>query len=403
MTPPAGNLLVRRIGRLLTMAGPPVESAAVVVREGRVVWSGRERDLRTGGDHDLDLPATTPDLPELDAEGAAVLPGFVDPHTHLVWAGSRREEFVARMAGERYDGGGIGVTVTATRAASTEELVALTVARAQVALRAGTTTMEIKTGYGLARAEELRLLDVIRLTAGRVPLRIEPTYLGAHVVPAGRDRAGYVAEVVDTLPAARRAGARWCDVFCDSGAFSVAETAEILRAAEAAGLGGRLHADQLDRIGATPLAAATGCASADHLDHVDAGGAAAMAAAGTVGVLVPTATLSTRAGDWGQAAILAAAGVTIALATDCNPGTSWCESMPYVVSLACLGLGMTVEQALTAATRGSAAALRRNDVGHLGIGAYGDLVVLAAEHEADLVAHLGAPAVRRTVVGGVPV
>ncbi len=393
MTAPPGDLLVRRIGRLVTMAGPPIASAAVVVRGGRVAWTGPERDL----------PLDLGEVAELDAEDAAVVPGFVDPHTHLVWAGSRREEFLARLAGERYDGGGIGVTVAATRAASTEELVRLAVGRARAALAAGTTTMEIKTGYGLSGDEELRLLDVIAQVAREVPLRVESTYLGAHVVPAGRSRSEYVDEVVATLPAARRHGARWCDVFCDQGAFTVEESRRILAAARAAGLGLRLHADQLGRIGAVPLAAELGCASADHLDRIDAAGAEAMVAAGTVGVLVPTATLSTRSADWGQAAVLADAGVTVALATDCNPGTSWCESMPYVLSLACLGLGMTVEAALRAATRGAAAALRKEDVGHLGPGAYGDLVVLEAEHEADLVAHLGAPGVRRTVIGGVPV
>jgi imidazolonepropionase len=390
---PAGDLLVRRIGRLRTMVGPPVESAAVVVRDGRVAWTGAERAL----------PAGTGELPSLDAGGAAVIPGFVDPHTHLVWAGSRREEFVARLAGERYDGGGIGVTVAATRATSTGELVRLAIDRARASLAHGTTTMEVKTGYGLSRAEELRLLDVIAAVAAAVPLRIEPTYLGAHVVPDGHGREDYVAEVVETLPAARRRGARWCDVFCDRGAFSVDEARRILTAARTAGLGLRLHADQLDRIGAATLAAESGCASADHLDRIDDAGARALAAAGTVGVLLPTATLSTRSTDWGQAAILSGAGVTMALATDCNPGTSWCESMPYVLSLACLGLGMTVEAALRAATLGGAAALRRTDVGHLAIGARGDLAVLESAHEADLVAHLGAPAVRQTVVGGVPV
>lgn len=393
MSEPVGDLLVRRIGRLLTMAGPPVDSAAVVVRDGRVAWTGPERDL----------PADTGELPSLDAGGAAVIPGFVDPHTHLVWAGSRREEFVARLAGERYDGGGIGVTVAATRSTSTEELVSHTVDRARAALVHGTTTMEVKTGYGLSREEELRLLDVIAAVAAAVPLRIEPTYLGAHVVPDGRSRDDYVAEVVETLPDARRRGARWCDVFCDRGAFSVDETRRILVAAHATGLGLRLHADQLERIGATGLAAESRCASADHLDRIDVAGARALAAAGTVGVLVPTATLSTGSTDWGQAAILSEAGVMMALGTDCNPGTSWCESMPYVLSLACLGLGLTVETALRAATLGGAAALRRTDVGHLAVGARGDLAVLEATHEADLVAHLGAPAVRRTVVGGVHV
>jgi imidazolonepropionase len=192
-------------------------------------------------------------------------------------------------------------------------------------------------------------------------------------------------------------------VFCDRGAFSVAETGRLLSAARAAGLGTRLHAEQLSRTGAAVLAGEHGCASADHLEHVDEAGAAAMAAAGVVGVLLPAATLSTRGTHWDSACVLRAAGVRLALGTDCNPGTSWCESMPYAIQLGCLLLGMTVAEALDAATRGGAAALRRDDVGHLGAGARGDLALLAAEHEADLVAHLGAPAVRATVIGGVPV
>jgi imidazolonepropionase len=183
----------------------------------------------------------------------------------------------------------------------------------------------------------------------------------------------------------------------------VPETRRILRVARGLGLGLRLHADQLTNNGGAALASELGCASADHLDHVDEIGAAALAAAGTVAVVLPTVTLSLRTGTWEHAKLLAAAGVTLALATDCNPGSSWCESMPYVIQLACLGMGLSVDDALVAATRGSAAALERADVGHLGVGACADLVVLEAEHEADLVAHLGAPAVRRTIVGGVPV
>jgi imidazolonepropionase len=190
-------------------------------------------------------------------------------------------------------------------------------------------------------------------------------------------------------------------VFCDRGAFSLAETAALVAAARAAGLGTRLHAEQLSRTGAAALAAEHGCASADHLEHVDEAGAKAMAAAGVVAVLLPTATLSARGSHWDSAQVLRDAGVRLALGTDCNPGTSWCESMPYAIQLGCLLLGLTVAEALDAATRGGAAALRRDDVGHLGVGARGDLAVLASEHEADLVAHLAAPAVRTTVVGGV--
>jgi len=353
------NLLVRRIGRLLTMTGRPVADAAVLVSDGRVAWAGPERSL----------PRVPADTPELDAGRCCVTPGFVDPHTHLIFAGIRREEFVARLAGVPYDGGGIRTTVAATRAASTEQLVALASARAQAALAHGTTTMEIKTGYGLRRDEELRLLDVIRALDETLPLRVEPTYLGAHVVPEGRERADYVEEVVATLPAARERGARWCDVFCDRGVFTVAEARRILTAGREAGLGLRLHAEELAPSGGAALAAELGCASADHLEHVTPEAARAMAAAGVVAVLLPTVTLSLRSGAWGQARVLRAAGVELALATDCNPGTSWCESMPYAIQLACLEQGLSVDEAFRAATRGAARSLRRGDVGRLAPGA----------------------------------
>lgn len=383
------NLTVRGAGRVLTMTGPPLEGAAVVVRDGRVAWTGPEAAL----------PADAPEE-VLDVEGAAVVPGFVDAHTHLVFAGVRRGEFVARLAGERYDGGGIRTTVEATRAAGTDELLRLAAGRAAAALAHGTTTMEVKTGYGLDRDEELRLLEVVRLLRAETPVRLEATYLGAHVVPAGRDRLDYVDEVVATLPAAAAHGARWCDVFCDQGVFTVDEARRILTAARAHGMGLRLHAEEIARTGAAALAAELGCASADHLEHVTADDARAMAAAGVVGVLLPTVTLSLRSQAWGHAAVLRDAGVELALATDCNPGTSWCESMPYAVQLACLAMGLSVDEAFRAATLGAAHSLRRDDVGHLGAGAWGDLAVLDAEHEADVVAHLGAPAVRHTVVGG---
>ena len=383
------NLTVRGIGRLLTMAGDPVPDAAVVVRDGRVAWTGPGRDL----------PADAPET-VLDAGGAAVVPGFVDAHTHLLWAGVRRGEFVARLAGTAYDGGGIRTTVAATAEASDAELLDLAATRAAAALAHGTTTMEVKTGYGLTVDSELRLLRLVGALRERTPIRLEPTYLGAHVVPAGRDRHEYVDEVVATLPAAAEAGARWCDVFCDEGVFTVEEARRILTAAREQGLGLRLHAEEIARTGAAGLAAELGCASADHLEHVSAEDARAMAAAGVVAVLLPTVTLSLRSQAWGHAAVLREAGVELALATDCNPGTSWCESMPYAVQLACLAMGLSVDEAFRAATLGAARSLRRDDVGHLAVGARGDLAVLAAEHEADVVAHLGGRAVSHTVVGG---
>jgi imidazolonepropionase len=374
------------------MAGEPLVDAAVVVRGGRVAWTGPDRDLPP------DAPGQT-----LDAEGACVVPGFVDAHTHLLFAGVRREEFVARLAGTSYDGGGIRTTVAATAAASDADLLDLAQARVDAALGHGTTTMEVKSGYGLTVESELRLLRLVGELARRTPVRLEATYLGAHVVPAGRARDDYVDEVVATLPQAAAAGARWADVFCDQGVFTVAEARRILTAARSHGLGLRLHAEEIARTGAAGLAAELGCASADHLEHVSATDARAMAAAGVVAVLLPTVTLSLRSQAWGHPAVLREAGVELALATDCNPGTSWCESMPYAIQLACLAMGLSVAEAFRAATLGAAHSLRRDDIGHLGVGAHGDLVVLAAEHEADVVAHLGGSAVTRTVVGGVSV
>lgn len=383
------DLVVRHIGRLLPMSGPALHDAAVLVVGGRVAWYGPDRDLPPG-----------PDVMAFDAEGACVVPGFVDAHTHLPFAGSRRADFEGRLSGEAYTPGGIHATVAATTAAPYDDLVALTVRRAEAMLAHGTTTAEVKTGYGLTPDAELRLLDVARAVGERTALRVVATYLGAHAIPPGHDRDDYVAEVVATLPAARQRGAAWCDVFCDRGAFTADEARRILTAAREAGLGTRIHADQLDRVGATGVAVETGCASADHLDRLDAEGAEALAAAGVAGVLLPACTLTLGSGGWDAYRHLRDAGATVALGTDCNPGTSWCESMPYVIQLACLAYRMPVAEAFAAATLGAARALRLGDCGHLGEGARGDLVVLDAEHEADVVAHLGAPAVRHTVVCG---
>ena len=389
------DLVVRRIGRLLPMTSAPVENAAVVVRDGAVAWVGPEADL----------PAGLGDAAELDAGGACVVPGFVDPHTHAVWAGSRRQDFVDRLAGVPYGdilarGGGIHSTVRATRDASYVDLLMATSERLGAMRATGTTTVEIKSGYGLEPWAEARILDVVGDLGGMVGGVLEPTYLGAHAVPPDRDREEYVAEVIAELPVARFHNARWCDVFCDEGAFTVEEARRILTAAREHGLGLRIHADQLARIGATELAAELGCASADHLDHLTAEGARALAAGGVVGVLLPACALTMRHGRWDAARHLRDAGATIALGTDCNPGTAWCESMPYVIQLACLAYGLSVDEAFRAATVGAAAALRRTDVGRVEPGARGDLAVLNAAHEADLVAHLGAAPVAHTVVGG---
>jgi len=385
-----GDLLVRNIGRLTTWQGPVVEDAALLARSGSVAWTGRDNAI----------PSEIGDVPELDAGGAAVLPGFVDCHTHLVWAGSRRDDLRARVDGAAgYTPGGIASTVAATRAASYDDLRALAQARCDRAVASGTTTLEVKSGYGLTVPDELRLLDVAGTLRGP---GTTTTYLGAHVVPDGRDRGDYVAEVVGTLPQAADHGASWCDVFCDDGAFTVDEARRILTAARAAGLGLRIHAEQLTRTGAAALAAELGCASADHLDHVERADAAALAAAGVVAVLVPVCSLYTRSRRWDHAAVLHGAGCELAIATDCNPGTAWSESMPYAMQLACLEMSLPVDVVLRAATLGGARALRRDDVGHLGRGARADLVVVDGEHEVDLIAHLGTHGIIRTVIGGRP-
>jgi imidazolonepropionase len=387
------GLVVRNVGRLTTWHGPVVEHAAVVITDGRVAWTGA----------DSDLPAGLADAPELDADGAAVLPGFVDSHTHAVWAGSRRDDFIGRVSGASYTPHGIHSTVAATRAASYDELLALTTERLIEMRRHGTTTVEIKSGYGLTPGDEVQLLAVARQAADKTGLAATTTYLGAHAVPPERDRADYVDEVVATIPAAVDAGAQWCDVFCDEGAFTVDETRRILTAGRDAGLGLRMHAEQIAHTGAAGLAADLGCASADHLDHVTPEDAQALAAAGVVATLVPVASLYSRSMRWDHARTLRDGGCTLAIATDCNPGTAWCESMPYAMQLACLAMGLDVETTLRAATLGGAQALRRTDVGHLGVGAKGDLVVVTSDHESDLLGHLGTQGVMRTVVDGQPI
>jgi imidazolonepropionase len=384
------DLVIRRIGRLTTWSSPRLSDAAVVITDGAVTWTGP----------DAELPSGLSDRPELDAGGAAVIPGFVDCHTHAVWAGSRRDDLAGRLGGGSYTPAGITSTVSATRVASYDELLTLATDRVRAMHREGTTTVEIKSGYGLTPRDETKILDVVAAVAAAGPVGIEATYLGAHVIPDGRSREDYVAEVIAHLGVAVGSGARWCDVFCDDGAFTVEEADQILTAARDAGLGTRMHAEQLTNTGAAALAAELGCASADHLDHVTPADAAALAVAGVVGVLVPVASLYTPSGRWSHAAVLRDAGVTLAVATDCNPGTAWCESMPYAVQLACLGMGLAIDEALEAATLGGAKALRRNDIGHLGIGARGDLVVLNSEHEADIVAHLGAPVAAAVVSAG---
>lgn len=335
------------------------------------------------------------ELPELDADGRAVIPGFVDAHTHLVFAGDRADEFAARLAGQPYEAGGIMRTVAATRAATSEALVEATVSRADACLAGGTTTVEVKSGYGLDTATERRLLEAIGEANRRTAAELVPTFLGAHLAP---DPA-YIDLVVEEMLPACADLAVYCDAFCDEGALTVDQARRVLAAGRAHGLTPRIHAEELAHTGGAQLAAELRCLSADHLVHATDADAAALAAAGVVAVLLPATTFSLRSA-YAPARMLRDAGVTLALATDCNPGTSYTTSMPFVVAVACSEYGLSVDDALTAATLGGARALGRDDIGHLHAGARADLVVLDADHWIDLAYRPGMPVVWSVVKDG---
>ena len=379
--------VIRHIGELTTndptvgdlTAMGRLHDAALVVDEHRVLWTGPD--------------ARAPDADEMiDAAGAAVVPGFVDSHTHLVFAGERSDEFEARMAGERYDGGGIARTVAATRAATTEDLRAVTGARLAELRAGGVTTVEVKSGYDLTVDGEVRLVSIAREFTDEV------TFLGAHVVPLEfrGDRAGYVDLVRGAMLRACAPVARWADVFCDEGAFSVDEARDILVGARDAGLGVRLHGNQLADSGGVALAVELDAASVDHCTFVADDDLGALAASSTVATLLPGAEFSTRS-PYPSARRMLDAGVCVALATDCNPGTSYVTSMGFVVALAVREMGMSVDEALWSVTRGGARALRRDDVGHLGVGARADLNILAAPRAAHLAYRPGGTLVARSL------
>jgi imidazolonepropionase len=376
------DLLVRHAARVFghDIDGP----AAVVIREGSVEAVVAERSLSIDGD-----------IPELDAAGRAVIPGFVDAHTHLVFAGDRADEFAARLAGIRYEAGGIMRTVEATRAAALDDLVAATVGRANDALATGTTTIEVKSGYGLDTATERRLLEATVAADAVVPADLVPTFLGAHLAP-DQDYIDHV--IAEMLPACADLAVS-CDAFCDVGALTVDQTRAVLVAAREHGLSLRVHAEELAHTGGAALAAELGCLSADHLVHASAGDADALAAAGVAAVLLPATSFSLRSA-YAPARLLIERGVTIALATDCNPGTSYTTSMPFVIALACSAYGLTIDEAIGAATAGGAQALGRTDIGRLRPGCRADLAVLGGEHWIDLAYRPGMPAVDAVVKDG---
>jgi len=360
------------------------DAALVADDAGNVSWVGKQSEL---GSHFDGKPT--------DAGGRAVIPGFVDSHTHLVFAGDRALEFESRMQGKPYAAGGIKTTMAATRAA-TDDVLAANVSRlANEALASGTTTLEVKSGYGLSVRDEARSLVAAKTATS------ETTFLGAHVVPPDTNADDYVALVQGEMLEACKGNAKWIDVFCDRGAFDVDQARAILKSGAAAGLGMRIHANQLQQGGGVQLGVELGVASCDHCTHLSQLDIDALsgARATTVATLLPTAELCTRS-PFPDARKLIDAGVTVALASDCNPGSSYTSSMPLVIALAVINMGMTCDEALWSATAGGAQALRRSDVGNLGVGSRADMVVLDAASHIHLAYRPGVQQVRAVIRGG---
>jgi imidazolonepropionase len=362
-----------------------VEKAALVVDRGLVVYAGPAASAPRDAGAWMNLG------------GRCVLPGFVDSHTHLVFAGDRVDEFSLRMAGRPYRPGGILDTVAATRSTPVSDLAARARGLVDQALRSGTTTVEIKTGYGLTPAHEAAHLGIARA------LTPEVTFLGAHLVPPefAADRSAYLRLLTETMiPAAARAGtARWCDVFCEAGAFDVEESRTVLKAASRHGLGLRVHANQLGPGGGVALACELGAASADHCTYLTPADVEELAGSNTVATLLPISDFCTRQ-PYPDGRALLAAGARVALATNCNPGSSYSTSMPLALALAVRECGLTIEEAILAATRGGAAALQRPDVGRLSPGSRADAIILDAPDPAHLVYRLGAPLVSAVLKDG---
>jgi imidazolonepropionase len=379
------SVAVTGIG-LLATCDPAVGSiadATLVIENGMVVYAGPAAGAPWG-------PGAVHHV-----EGRCVMPGFVDSHTHLVFAGERSAEFADRMAGRPYRPGGILDTVSATRAAPLEQLTTHARRLVEQARSGGTTTLEIKTGYGLTAATELAHLDIA------ASLTAEATLLAAHLVPPEyeHDRAGYLGLVVDTIiPEAQKA--KWCDVFCEQGAFDADESRAVLSAAADHGLGLRVHANQLGPGPGVRLACELGAASADHCTHLTPGDVDALASTATVATLLPISDFCTRQ-PYPDGRRLLDAGATVALASNCNPGSSYSTSMPLAMALAVRECGLTVDEAILAATAGGAAALGRHDIGRLSPGARADAIVLDAPDPSHLVYRLGGPVVGEVLLGGV--
>jgi imidazolonepropionase len=421
---PRADLVVAN-ARVMTCVGPPddplgiVDDGAVICAAGRIAWAGPQGDLSAAAAAlGLEVSEVPGRVERLDAGGRLVSPGLVDCHTHLVFAGNRAGEFALRARGATYQeiaaaGGGIAATLAATRAESIDELVRLTAARARRALALGVTTIEAKSGYDLTIDGEVLLLDALHLAGrvdgdrrpppeGRAPVRLVPTLL-CHVIPpeARADRDAYVEKLVGELVprvAASRLAAS-VDVYCDEGAFTLAETRALLEAAKRAGLAVRAHVGQFADLGGAELCAELGALSADHLEQVSDAGIAALAQAGTVAVMLPVACVQLGMTP-PPVATLRAAGVPLAVASDLNPGTGWCEGLQVPMWLATTHYGLTVEEAWLGVTRVAAKALGREDLGVITPGAAADLVVWDTDQPADLPYRFTTPLVRDVVVGG---
>lgn len=407
------DFLIYNTAEVLTCAGPaprtgdrqrdarPVLRAAIAAYRGRIVFVGFESLIR----EELQL---TPDAVLIDAHGGAVVPGFVDPHTHVIFSGDRREELRRRLTGTTYaeiaaEGGGILGTVVATRAASDAALAADTRRRLDEMLRAGTTTCEVKSGYALTPDGELKMLRVLRGLAEEHDIEISPTFMGAHEVPIEyRERRRAYTDLVinDMIPAvAAERLAEWCDVFCEEGVFNPEESRDILQAARQAGLMLRIHADEFGLSGGSRVAAEMGVRSADHLIFTDRAAADALAAAGVVATLLPIASFYLKLGRFAPGRMLIERGVPVALATDVNPGGGYSPSMPFAMALACFGMNLTFEEALVGATINAAYSLDRHDrVGSLEPGKQMDAVVVDGP-AIDLI-RVGAPTIRAVVKRG---
>ena len=410
---PLADFLIEHASLIATCAGPaprrgpaqreitPLHDSSIAAHDGRIVWVGPSDAVGRQVD-------VSPAAVRIDASGCTVVPGFVDAHTHVVYAGDRRGELQRRLAGATYAeiaaaGGGIVHTVEATRRATEDELAAASRARLDEMLAAGTTTAEAKSGYGLTTECELRQLRVMRRLDAEHPVDLVATFLGAHEIPVEyrTRRQDYISLVIDEMIPRVQAErlADWCDAFCETGVFTPEETTAILGAAQRAGMKLRVHADELGASGGARVAAELGARSADHLIFVDEAGAERMAAANVCATLLPTAAFYLKLGRFAPARMLIERGVPVALATDVNPGGGFSPSMPFVMTLACFGMGMTLEEALVGATINGAWSLDRHDsVGSLEPGKLMDAVVVRG----DLVDLLraGAPAIRAVIKRG---